>query len=276
MALILPPTSSISLVTASISLSLALMLSLTAFRCFLVSSRLASLDLTSLTFSLEALRASISLINFFSSVKLMDVVSCRFWSFWISFSISSTELNRTEDLASFLSWRSLSMAFLSKSSSARMLRFSSMSLPFFWRRASMASLALPISVFLPEDMVSSIFFWTFSLSFLSSSNLAFNSLSLASCPALSGFSTRGMGWERSKSSSMGVSSFFRLFLPLLLSAFSSVTGAGAAGVAASSAMVIEDSRQEIGTRGGWFVSRADGMGDTLSTRSTGIGISCSP
>mmetsp|Transcript_3951 Transcript_3951/g.8502 ORF Transcript_3951/g.8502 Transcript_3951/m.8502 type:complete len:235 (+) Transcript_3951:1437-2141(+) len=228
------------------------MFSLTMERCFLIPSKLASLDLKSLTLSLEAMSESISLINLFSSDKLMDVVSCRFWSRLISASISSTELNRTEDFASFLSATSLSAAFLSSSSSARMARFSSMSLPFFCRNASMASFALPISVFLPEVMAASIFCWTLSLSFLSCSNEAFNSLSLDSWVARSGFSTRGIGLERSKSSSTGVSSsfFLRLSLFPLPSAFfseeaaavSSVTGAGAAAVvvvvvAASSAIV---------------------------------------
>mmetsp|Transcript_14551 Transcript_14551/g.30092 ORF Transcript_14551/g.30092 Transcript_14551/m.30092 type:complete len:208 (+) Transcript_14551:354-977(+) len=196
-ALILPPTSSISLETASISLSLALMLSMVAPRCFLTPSRLASLDLRSLTLSLEAMRPSISLINFFSSVKLMDVVSCRRWSFLTSASISSTELNRTEDLASFLAATSLSPTCLRTSSSARMARFSSMSFPFFWRRVCMASRALPISVFFPEVMAPSIFFWITSLSFLSCSNLSLSSFSVASWTILSGLSTRGMGLERS-------------------------------------------------------------------------------
>mmetsp|Transcript_17999 Transcript_17999/g.37202 ORF Transcript_17999/g.37202 Transcript_17999/m.37202 type:complete len:282 (+) Transcript_17999:963-1808(+) len=207
---------SISAERASISLSLSLIWSPKDFRCTFKSSMVASLLLISTTSFLDALRASISLISFFSSVRVMEVVSCFRSKARISLLISSTDPNLTLDLASFFSLSALSLAFLTLFNSARMACFSLIKAPFFSLKPFISERN---SANFDRELGSSM-----ALSILSCTalRLSCNSLTLAdkasrssSNWALLGLSALGMGLDKSNNSSTGLRSS-RLRGPFLL------------------------------------------------------------
>mmetsp|Transcript_42323 Transcript_42323/g.128392 ORF Transcript_42323/g.128392 Transcript_42323/m.128392 type:complete len:218 (-) Transcript_42323:55-708(-) len=136
----------------------------------------------------------------------MDVVSCLFWSIAISRSMSATDVKRMELLVSFRCCESFSVLDLASSRRARIALFSSMRAPFFARSFERTSFCAPAAELRLEFIVESILDWILRrCSFRASISVVILAKS-TSCSSLLGRGTRGMGLERSKSSSMAVSS----------------------------------------------------------------------